>query len=514
MNDPDELAPPDTRVDALRVRAANARPVRRDGPVVYWMIAARRAGWSFGLERAIEWARALGKPLIVLEALRVAYPWASDRLHRFVLDGMADNATALERAPVLHHPYVEPEPGRGRGLLVALAERAALVVTDEFPSFFLPRMVSAAARVLPVRLEVVDSNGLVPLRATPGPFATAFAFRRWLQANLRPHLERFPLADPLRGLDLPLAKLPAEIERRWPRADPELLAGAPEALAALPIDHTVGVVPTRGGSVAGEHALRTFVAARLAAYGEGRNHPDAHAASALSPYLHFGHLSAHRAFAAVVEHEGWAPERLSARRDGRKGWFGVGESAEEFLEQLVTWRELGFVFAFHRPDHDRYASLPDWARATLEAHATGNGIALERLERAETDDALWNAAQTELVREGRLHNYLRMLWGKKILEWSPSPSEALARLIHLNNKYALDGRDPNSYSGIFWCLGRFDRPWGPKRPVFGTVRAMSSAAAKRKLHLAQYLARYGASGESGEPRERRGRRSRQRRGEG
>ncbi len=194
--------------------------------------------------------------------------------------------------------------------------------------------------------------------------------------------------------------------------------------------------------------------------------------------------------------EGWTRARLAARRDGRRGWYGVSDSSEEFLDQLVTWRELGYAFAWHRPgDYDRYESLPDWARATLEQHARPEGptYALAELERAATDDPIWNAAQTELVRTGRMHNYLRMLWGKKVLEWSPGPREALTRLIHLNNRYALDGRNPNSYSGIFWCLGRFDRPWGPKRPVFGTVRYMSSASTRRKLALDDYLERFGAS---------------------
>ncbi len=488
---------PRSRVPAGRVRRANDAPVAAGEFVLYWMVAARRARSNFALERAVEWARALGKPLFVLEALRVAYPWASARLHRFVLDGMADNARAFAARGVTHWPYVEPEPGAGRGLLAALAERAALVVTDEFPCFFLPRMVAAAAPRLPVRLEVVDSNGLVPLAATPGAFATAFAFRRWLQPNLAQYLEAFPREDPLDGAVLPaLGELPRGLARRWPAASAELLAGDARALAALPIDARVAPVRTRGGADAATRELAVFAAHKLARYGERRNQPDEEGASGLSPWLHFGHVSAHQVFAAVTAAEGWTRARLAARRDGRRGWYGVSASSEEFLDQLVTWRELGYAFAWHRPgDYDRYESLPDWARATLEQHVRPEGptYALAELERAATDDPLWNAAQTELVRTGRMHNYLRMLWGKKVLEWSPGPREALARLIHLNNRYALDGRNPNSYSGIFWCLGRFDRPWGPKRPVFGTVRYMSSASTRRKLALDDYLERFGAS---------------------
>jgi len=484
--------PDGSRLPGDRLRCANEAPVARGEWVVYWMTAARRPGWNFALERAAEWARALGKPLVVLEALRVGYPWASVRLHRFVLEGMAANARALEARGILHRAYVEPSPGAGRGLLAALAARAALVVTDAYPTFFLPRMVAAAARRLPVRLEVVDSNGLVPLAATPGAFPSAYAFRRWLQRNLRTHLRAQPLADPLAEPVPGRARLPDEIETRWPAAEAGLLAGAPEALARLPIDASVGPVATRGGAEEAAVELAAFVSHKLAHYGERRNHPDQEGASGLSPYLHFGHLSAHEVFAAVTGAEGWRATKMADKTDGRRGWYGVSDSAEEFLDQLVTWRELGFAFAHHRPDHDRYESLPEWARATLEqsASAEGTRYSLEELERAATHDELWNAAQTELRVTGKLQNYMRMLWGKKILEWSPTPREALERTIHLNNKYALDGRDPNSYSGIFWCFGRFDRPWGPRRPKFGTVRYMSSDSARRKLELDDYLERF------------------------
>jgi deoxyribodipyrimidine photo-lyase len=225
-----------------------------------------------------------------------------------------------------------------------------------------------------------------------------------------------------------------------------------------------------------------------------RNDLDRDVTSGLSPYLHFGHIGSHEVFARVMRHEGWLGQ-LPARATGaREGWWGVGAAAEAFLDQLVTWRELGFNTCAHRPDYDQYESLPAWALTTLERHAGDPREHLyspDELEGARTHDPLWNAAQNQLRQEGRIHNYMRMLWGKKILEWSASPREALEVLIELNNKYALDGRDPNSYSGIFWTLGRYDRPWAPERPVFGTVRFMSSANTARKLRVKGYLQRYG-----------------------
>jgi deoxyribodipyrimidine photo-lyase len=489
-----ELA--DSRVPAVRVRLAHVAPVRRGGThVLYWMTAARRPDRNFALERALEWSAQLARPLLVLEPLRVAYPWASARLHRFVLDGMRHQRAFFAERGVRHHAYVEPAPGAGKGLLAALARDACVVVTDEYPSFFLPRMRAAAARQVEVRFEVVDSLGLVPVRAPGKAFDTAFAFRRWLQANLGEHLDAVPQADPLAGYGGGLAPLPREVRERWPAASEALLAGEPAALAALPIDASVAPVPSEGGAPAARAELARFLDAKLARYGTDRNQPDAEATSGLSPWLHFGHLSAHEVFAAVAQRTGFRRARFPLRKDGRRGAYGLDDAAEEFLDQLVTWRELGHVFAFHRPDHEQYSSLPGWARDTLAASADARApsLALDVLERAESDDPVWNAAQRELVTTGRMHNYLRMLWGKKLVEWSPTPEEALARMVHLNNKYALDGRDPNSYSGIFWCLGRFDRPWGPKRPRFGSVRYMSSASTRRKLELARYLECFGGT---------------------
>jgi deoxyribodipyrimidine photo-lyase len=357
-----------TGVPEIRVRRANPTPPRADGDfVLYWMIAARRARRNFALERAVEWARRLDKPLVVLEALRCDYPWASDRLHRFVLDGMADNRRAFERTAVLYHPYVEPTRDAGRGLLETLAGRACVVVTDEFPGFFLPRMVAAAAPRVPVLLEAVDSNGLLPLAAAATAASTAFAFRRTLQRDLPAHLPRFPRVDPLARVALPrLPALPREIARRWPRASGDLLEGKPAALAALPIDHRVVSAPSRGGAAAGRAALRSFLAERLPRYADARNHPDDDATSGLSAYLHFGHVSAHEVFAALAEREGWSAERLATRATGsRTGWWGMSASAESFLDQFVTWREMGYNFCFHRNDADRVESLPTWARRTL-----------------------------------------------------------------------------------------------------------------------------------------------------
>ena len=482
-------------VPDVRLRAANDRPLRRDGEfVLYWMIAARRRRANFALQRAVELARECGRPLLVLEALRCDYRWASDRLHAFVLQGMNDNARDFAAANVTYLPYVEPAPGAGRGLLAALAVRANAVVTDDFPCFFLPRMVTAAASALPVRVEAVDGNGLLPVAVGDRVFSRAFDFRRFLQKVLPAHLTAFPAGDPLRDYTLGTVDLPAGVSARWPAATPALLAAETAALAALPIDHTVAPAERRGGAVAAGATLRTFLDQRLARYGE-RSHPDADCASELSPYLHFGHLSVHQVFAGLAAKEKWNARRLVPTTNGQRGWYGMSEPAEAFLDELVTWRELGFNFCARRDDHDRFESLPEWALATLHEHA-GDArqhlYSLDELAAARTHDPLWNAAQHQLRQSGVMQNYLRMLWGKKVLEWSPTPAEAFARLLELNNRYALDGRNPNSYTGIAWVFGRYDRPWAPERDVYGVLRYMSSTNTQKKLKLKAWLQRWSA----------------------
>ncbi|MGB2637042.1 MAG: hypothetical protein WAM58_24150 [Candidatus Acidiferrum sp.] len=483
-------------VPTIRIRKCNDAPLRPGANyVLYWMIASRRLRYNFALDRALDHCRALRKPLVIFEALRVGYPWASDRLHRFVLDGMAANACYCESRGIRYLAYVEPAEGAGKGLLRGLAEDACMVVTDEFPCFFLPRMVASATKQLKILLEGVDSNGLLPLRATDQVAHRAFDFRRYLQKELPKHLGHFPYAEPLAAVKLPKTpELCGKMLTKWPMASDALLTGQPEALARLPIDHSVAPSEMRGGQEAARKQMQQFFSRKFALYAEHRNEPEMDVASGFSPYLHFGHLSVHEVFTELAKREKWKPDKLAVRANGsREGWWNMSPAAEGFLDELITWREVGYNSASHRKDYDQYESLPEWARRTLKEHTKDERewvYRLEEFEAAKTHDSLWNAAQTQLVREGRMHNYLRMLWGKKILEWSRTPQEAAKIMIQLNNKYAVDGRNPNSYSGIFWVLGRYDRPWGPERPIFGKIRYMSSQNTTRKVSVKEYIRKY------------------------
>ena len=420
--------------------------------------------------------------------------WRFPSNGRFVIQGMRDNAARFESRPVTYYPYLERAEGEGSGLLSALGERACVVITDDFPAFFIPRMIAAAGERLPVRAEAIDGNGLLPMRATDKVYARAHDFRRHLQRTLPEAIYEFPKQDPLRGAELPTSPVPKDVLKRWPAATSEELADPP--LASLPIDHSVGAVELEGGGVAGRARMRAFLDDRLGGYADDRNQPDVDAASGLSPYLHFGQVSAHAVVRELAHRESWSPDVLRPSSAGkREGWWQMSAPAEAFLDELITWREVGFNMCALRPDdYDRFESLPAWTLKNFDKHAGDpreHVYALDEFAEARTHDEIWNAAQRELVTTGRMHNYLRMLWGKKILEWTPTPREALAVMVELNNKYALDGRNPNSYSGIFWCLGRYDRAWGPERPIFGTVRFMSSDSTRRKLRIKPYLAKYG-----------------------
>lgn len=481
-------------IPALRITAPHdVLPNTSGDYVLYWMTAFRRTDWNYALQRAAQWSEELKKPLLIFEPLRVGYRWANDRMHQFVVEGMRDNAIALQKEKVTYYPYLEKNRGDGSGLIEALASKAAVVVGDEYPCFFLKHLPKWFAARASCRYEIVDSNGLMPLRHPDKIFTVAHSYRRYMQKQVELILAQRPLEDTLSHFQLPApAPVPKEILRKWPAAE-IALNDKPFNWKAFDIDHSVPPTAMVGGRKEALKRWQNFLTKQSAKYDEDRNHPDSDGSSHLSPYLHFGHISAHEMFFQLLDHEKFRPEQLALPNGKVNGFWNLSVSVEAFLDQLLTWREIGFNQCFLDRHYDSYRSLPAWVRASLQKHAKDKRdylYSLSEFEEARTHDPLWNAAQRQLVKEGRIHNYLRMLWGKKILHWSRSPEEALDIMVELNNKYALDGRDPNSYSGIFWVLGRYDRPWGPERPIFGTIRYMSSDSTLKKVHLKKYLKKF------------------------
>jgi deoxyribodipyrimidine photo-lyase len=460
------------------------RPPGDGAYVLYWMIANRRTRTNPALQRAIELCAATGRPLLVFEPLRAGYRWSSPRLHTFVAQGMDDNRATFAEAGVRYVSWLERTPGEGKGLLEALAADAAAVVTDHWPFFFQDRMVAAVAGRLDTRLEAVDGVGVLPLSASERAFTTAASFRRHVQKIVADHLAQPTARTPLDAYAHGMAPDCAAVFARWPGA-----SSVEEVQLAL---DTPVVADKPGGEAEAQRRLEAFLGA-LDRYPD-RNHPDAHAASGLSPWLHFGHVSGEEIVRRVLEGAGWALGDETDKATGSRGWWNLPEGAEAFLDEILTWRELGHVFAVHRADHEELSSIPAWAQQTLEDHADDPRqlVSFDDLAAANSPDPIWNAAQRELLETGVMHNYLRMLWGKLVLAWAPTPAVAHAWLTELNNRYALDGRDPNSASGIAWVFGRHDRAWGPERPIYGKVRYMTSDSTRRKLRLKDYLARYGA----------------------
>jgi len=455
----------------IRVRRVNEAPVRRSGELVlYWMQMYRRADDNAALAYAIRRANELGLPCVVYEALRPDYPFASDRFHTFVLEGACDVAAGLAKRGVSHAFFLPRTPEEARGVLAKLTLRAALVVTDDYPSFIVPEQIAALARRATCAAFAVDDCTAVPLALFPKDEYGARTLRPKLarveEAWLTPLVVPAPRIAPPPRLDLPFD--PLVLDR----------ARVPELVAACAIDH--GVPPCDefpGGSVAANARAKAFVSRKLASYDIDRNDPSraGEATSGLSPYLHFGMVSA---------------RRLALLARERKEAAG----AAPFLEQLMVRRGLAFTFARNNPLHREYAALPAWAKATLKDHASDPRPwlgTLDELTNASTPDPLWNAAQLELRARGVIHGYARMLWGKLPITWMKDPASVHAALVHLNDRFALDGRDPDGYANIGWCFGLHDRPW-PSRAIFGTVRCMTSKSARRKLDFEGYIERWNA----------------------
>ena len=491
---------------AERIHIANQNPVNSQGRyVLYWMTSARRATDNFGLDRALWWSKELNLPVVVLEAVSIDYPWASQRPHQFIIDGMRDNAIDFDAANIAYFPYVEPQQKQGQGLVLALADEAAVLVTDSFPCFFLPKIQMKVSREAHCLMERIDSNGILPVTLAGRAYPSAYTFRRFMQKHVLTWLSNHPMKRPLgQGEALTGAKrtqrlravgVAEEVYERWQPTELADTSGMLMALASAGLDVSVGQVSWSGGRRAAEQRLEMFLSDRLERYAEGRNCPAEDGSSGLAAYLHFGHISSYGIIRELLERypHFWGIEtrKMSGQREG---FWQLPSGATAFLDQVITWRELGYGFCHFKPQFDHFDALPEWAVETLENHATDERpyhYELDQFESAQTHDPIWNAAQTQLIQEGRIHNYLRMLWGKKILHWSSHPADAYDIMIHLNNKYAIDGRNPNSYSGISWVLGRFDRPWGPERAVFGKVRYMTSASTAKKFKLGAYLQKYG-----------------------
>ncbi|MEY3903234.1 MAG: hypothetical protein RL189_2540 [Pseudomonadota bacterium] len=494
--------------------------------IIYLMTVQRRRSDSAGLAVASMLSAKLRKPLLVVEAMSGNAPWSSQRVHTFVGEGAADNAAHCAGylfVPQGRDPRVDPEQNVSAmpdtslapefafttgllsapdqvvngGVVAGLLSDATALVCDWASFYIFPDIALRSQRALAQRASdapflLVDDAGLVPLFS----YAKVEAAARFIRPKLKPFIAT--AARENQAIASMLSERLVFSERLDVRG--ELLLGDTVGQTNVnPADYTlamcelagvsnsVGAVQScTGGESAALQRLSEFLRNDINRYGEDRNHPDETCASRLSPWLHFGMIHSRTILAETAKRMGCAgAEQIS-----------IESSAGKFVDELVTWRELG-----QNMSHYAYRAgtalgnlslVPNWAAETLKKFAPPKiaQVSLESLEAGQSPDPVWNAAQRELIQHGVIQNYMRMLWGKGIVRWSDGPQDALRKMEYLNNKYALDGRDPNSYTGIYWCLGKYDRPWPPAREPFGLVRSMSTASAQKKLRMQGYLRKY------------------------
>ncbi len=482
--------------NSYRVFKRNKKDPNPNGDyVLYWMQINRRFHYNFALEYAVGWANKLGKPLLILEAFSCDYPWATDRSHSFMMQGMKEHLEYADDQDLNYVSFVEQEAGQYERLLKNLASNASVLVTDEYPVFIMRKRNEKYPKEMEIPYVTVDSNGLIPLGLTDKDPYSAYFFRKIMQKNFIEAFTNPPKQNPLDELECKQrADLPESLFKNIPDVK-EALNDIPGFISKLDIDHSVKPIDWHGGRAAALGMMGQFIKDALYLYDEKRNDPDEQKTSQLSPWLHFGKISEYEIVKAVLEHQpkGWDLDKITFNKGSTGGFFNGDPNVDGFLDEVITWREVGFHFAHHRPDYDQIDSLPDWVQKTMDEHRVDpreHIYTYEELKNSQTHDEIWNAAQTQLREDGIIHNYLRMLWGKKVIQWTPDYKTALQYLIDLNNTYAIDGRDPNSYSGIFWCLGRFDRAW-QERPIFGKLRYMTSESTRKKVKLKQYLDKYG-----------------------
>lgn len=449
-------------VESTRVQALNKEQENEQGQyVLYWMQASQRESHNHALEYAIERANERNLPLVVCFGLMDNFPEANVRHYQFLLEGFVELAAALEKRGIKFVVRHGPAPDAA----LHYAKNARLVVCDRGYTRHQKSWREIVAREAKRPVIQVESDVVIPVEVVSDHHE--FAAR-----TIRPKIHRNwnEYLIPLKPTKLKHSSLSLKITGNLDPTDPV------GSMKKLKLD--ASVEPTtyyHGGQVAARKALKTFVSAKLKGYDEGRNEPAAGWTSHMSMFLHYGHIS-------PIE------IALAVREAGSSAGIPKAD-VDAYIEELIVRRELSMNFVHFNPQYDSYQCLPDWARRTLAEHAADKRPVIyttEQLEQAKTHDPYWNAAQLEMTKTGFMHNYMRMYWGKKFLEWMRTPEEAYETAMRLNNKYFLDGRDPNGWANVAWIFGLHDRPW-TEREIFGKIRYMNAAGLERKFDIGAYV---------------------------
>jgi len=437
-----------------RILELNNHPLQNRQFLIYWMQAAQRVEWNHALEHAVQLANERGKPVLAVFSLTDDFPEANERHYAFMLEGLKETQAVLAKRGI----QLVILRGSPEQTIPKLAKDADAVVTDDGYLRIQQQWRQEIATLVDCQMTEVATNVIVPVEE-------ASEKENFSAGTLRPRIHR------------QLDKYLVPLKHTKPKQNSLNLkfkgfdiSDLKKAFSKLKIDRTVKPSPFyTGGTSEAKKRLKKFIKDKLDDYAEKRNDPMEDCQSNLSPYLHFGQISP--LYIAL--------EVMKTDSPGK----------DSFLEELIVRRELSHNFVYYNPRYDEYNALPPWALRTLNYHVKDKREYIytqDQFENAETHDPCWNAAQMEMVLTGKMHNYMRMYWGKKILEWTKNPKTAFKIALYLNNKYELDGRDPNGFAGVAWCFGKHDRAWG-ERPVFGKVRYMNAAGLKRKFDAEEYV---------------------------
>jgi len=465
--------------------------------ILYWMQAAQRDRFNPALDRAIELANLHKLPLLVLFCIDYTLPRANMRHYHFMFQGLIETGKRLgaRGIPVIISRQMDHEAIRD------LAEMCSELVMD---SGYLDWQKLTRKRVqdIPIPMTEIETEAVVPVRLTSSKIEySAATIRPKIIRHLADFLDQQPDAEPqyqrsADALAKEISKKPCFELLRSDHTTEEL--ETVHIAYASEIEYLPPVTTQIGGYAEALRKLDRFISQDLADYREAHSDPATDRQSGLSPYLHFGQISALEIMLRITDAFEVAPERIPEyikRKSELSGYLG---SIADFAEELIIRRELSMNYCLYQREYWSYDLLPAWARKSLESHRRDTRpyiYSIEELESGQTHDPYWNAAQSEMVITGKMHNYMRMYWGKKVIEWTSEPEQAFYTLLYLNNKYELDGRDANAFVGVGWCFGLHDRPW-QERPIFGSVRYMNSAGLLRKFDMRSYLRRVAELGNS------------------
>jgi deoxyribodipyrimidine photo-lyase len=443
-------------IQSERIKHLNKKPIADKKYVLYWMQQAQRSEYNHALEYAIEQANQLNKPVIVYFGLTDNFPEANERHYYFMLEGLRETHNALAARGI----QMVVQHGSPEIVAARLARDACLVVADRGYLRIQRQWRSYVAEHAPCTVVQVETDVIIPVEtvSTKEEYAAAT-----IRNKIHKHLD---------GFLIPVRKTTVKKSSRHLKFKQFSIDDIEKTVQRLKIDHSVKqVAEYHGGTSNAKRILRQFIRNKLDSFAGDRNDPSKAILSSMSPYLHFG--------------------QISALYIARQVHASQSKGMEAYSEELIVRRELSMNFVFYNAHYDKFKCIPDWAQKTLKQHAKDRrpyNYSLKQLENAATHDQYWNAAQQEMVHTGKMHGYMRMYWGKKIIEWTRTPEEAFKTALYLNNKYELDGRDPNGFTGVAWCFGKHDRPW-PERKIFGKIRYMTADGLKRKFNIEEYVER-------------------------